>query len=133
VTSPAAYHDELDAAIAALDPEKTESAWRLEISSDLEFTLSQLVETWPTLREDDDLLAAVRMLLRRDPSTGRIASQPAVHIACVALLGAILNVHAEDGGDCLTYGAVLNLDSALAGLTAAVGDLKAELGRRAAA
>jgi hypothetical protein len=80
-TDTPAARDDLDAAIAALDPETTNSRWRHDISCDLEYTLSQLVETWPSLRDDGDMLVAVRMLLRRDPSGGRIPSQPAVHEA----------------------------------------------------
>jgi hypothetical protein len=35
-------------------------------------TLSALVEDWPSLREDHELLAAIRMLIRRDASDGDV-------------------------------------------------------------
>lgn len=126
-----APRDELAAAIAALDPETTDSEWRHDISSDLEFTLSAIAQNWPELRDDEPLLRAIRMLIRHDAEFVHAGAQSGVHESCVELLCAILDVHVEDGGGALTYGAILRLDSALSNLTTAIADLKAELGARA--
>jgi hypothetical protein len=124
--------DGLDAAIAALDPEDAANEWRLNISHDVEYTLSSLVQAWPSLRDDDDLLTALRALIGPNPfRRNELAAGLVTHEACVRLLVALLQVEAE--ADSLSYGAVFQLDGALSDLTDAIADLKAELGSRAVA